>query len=187
MLRRHKPMCDSKRAVQGAKKGKIRKLRSCAGDTVKTVIYPEAASTWIQLSRTNWGEPHKSTLRKALRIMFFGVADAGNPGRRSGVRLGKLQISSTASRQRKKVSSPQTLTDAEFFHRGASDVSSGSDDAPAYSARCVTIWRPRPTHTHIARLMFIAGYSNTLLFSLFGFILPCYSHYEKTFFINYSL
>lgn len=48
---------------------------------------------------------------------------------------GKLQISSTARRQRKKVSSPQTLTDAEFFHRGASGASvmsaSGSDDARA--------------------------------------------------------
>jgi len=53
----------------------------------------------------------------------------------SGLCSGKLQISSTVRRQRKKVSSPQTLTDAEFFHREASRVrvmsASGSDDARA--------------------------------------------------------
>lgn len=72
-LRRIKPMWDLKQ-VHGVKRRKQKKnpqpVPLCERYS-KTVIYPEAARTWIQLSRTNWGEPHKSTFRKALRIMFL--------------------------------------------------------------------------------------------------------------------
>ncbi len=94
-------------------------------------------------------------LPKSFADYVFGVADASNPNRWSCVCLGKLQISSTARRQRKKVSSPQTLTDAEFFHSVMSAEAMTRRGGYRRSG-CARFWRPRPTVINSALQMFSA-------------------------------
>ncbi len=134
-LRRIKPIWDLKQ-IHVVKRRKEEKSATCA------LVREIQQNRDISGSRAHLNTVVTHKLRGTAQIHLpksfadyvFGVADASNPNRWSGVCLGKLQISSTARRQRKKVSSPLTLTDAEFFHRVASECNimsaSGSDDAP---------------------------------------------------------